>query len=78
MSTSKNQEQKKGFIKSEWVNITKEIAIEGGKVVLQGMLFSFGGHCVSKIASVASTRRNQALIKASSNVIDISKAAKAV
>ena len=78
MSTSKNQEQKKEFIKSEWINITKDIAIEGGKIVLQGMLFSFGGHCVSKIASVASNRRNQALIKASSNVIDIGNANRAV
>ncbi len=71
MTTTKTQEKKQKFIKPEWLEETKAYAIEGGKVVLQGMLFSFGGFCTNKLVTAAANRKARAIIKTASNVVEM-------
>ena len=69
--TTKTQEKVKPLLKPEFVKGAKKMAIEGGKVILQGALFSFGGFCTNKIIRVTSSRNVKAMVRGSSNVLEL-------
>jgi len=71
MTVAKTQEKRKSFIKPEWIKETKAFATEGGKVVLQGMLFTLGGYCTNKLIGLAGAKRMKGIISSSSNVVEL-------
>ena len=68
---------KEALIENEWKDDAKSLAKQGSMLVLQGMLFGFGGIIASSISSRISARTTQRAITSSDNVIEFDKVSNA-
>lgn len=68
---------KENLIENEWKEDAVSLAKQGSMLVLQGMLFGFGGILASNISGRISAKSTQRAIANSDNVIEFDKVSNA-